>query len=232
VEYEAGETLTWDRFHTVDVMLTWMRRWAEQYPHIMELQEVGRSFEGRPIYQANLTNRDTGPHTSKPAAMFDGGHHSGEVTPSESVFYLLHHLLTNYGTDPEVTRLLDTRAIYLRPQTNPDGSNLYHHTAQRNRSTVRPFDQDGDGLVDANPPVDLDDDGVIRQMRWYVGPGNGNFVRDTVQDPRGRYMRRTLQGRGTGGWRPRGSTTWERGATAPTGSGGWTSIGTSWRTGA
>lgn len=199
VEYEAGETLTWDRFHTVDVMVTWMRRWAEEYPHIMELQEVGRSFEGRPIYQANLTNRATGPHTSKPAAMFDGGHHSGEVTPSESVFYLLYHLLRNYGTDPEITRLLDTRAIYLRPQTNPDGSNLYHHTAQRNRSTVRPFDQDGDGLVDANPPVDLDGDGVIRQMRWYVGEGNGNFVRDTVQDPRGRYMRRTLQGQGD--WR-------------------------------
>jgi hypothetical protein len=192
VEYEAGDRLTWDRFHTVDVMYTWMYRWAEEYPHIMELQEVGRSFEGRPILQANLTNRSTGPHTSKPAAMFDGGHHSGEVTPSESVFYLLHHLLTHYGSDPQVTHLLDTRAIYLRPQTNPDGSNLYHHTVQRNRSTVRPFDEDGDGLVDANPAGDLDGDGAIRQMRWRVGPGEGNFVIDD-RDPMGRAMRRMIE---------------------------------------
>jgi hypothetical protein len=198
VEYEAGETLTWDRFHTVDVMYEWMRRWAEQYPEIMELQEVGRSFEGRPIYQANLTNRATGPHSSKPAAMFDGGHHAGEVTPSESVFYLMHHLLTRYGSDPEVTRLLDTRAIYLRPQTNPDGSNLYHHTAQRNRSTVRPYDEDADGLVDSNPPVDLTGDGVIRQMRWQVGAGEGNYVRDD-RDPSGRLMRQVPQGQGD--WR-------------------------------
>lgn len=198
VEYEAGETLTWDRFHTVDVMYEWMHRWAEAYPEIMELQEVGRSFEGRPIYQANLTNRATGRHSEKPAALFDGGHHAGEITPSESVFYLMRYLLTRYGSDPEVTDLLDTRAVYLRPQTNPDGSNLYLHTAQRNRSTVRPFDQDRDGLVDANPPVDLTGDGVIRQMRWRVGPGEGSHVIDD-RDPDGRLMRRV--GEGEGDWR-------------------------------
>jgi hypothetical protein len=110
----------------------------------------------------------------------------------------MHHLLTHYGSDAEVTRLLDTRAIYLRPQTNPDGSNLYHHTAQRNRSTVRPYDEDGDGLVDANPPTDLDDDGAIRQMRWRVGSGEGDHVLDE-RDPTGRLMRRVLDG--DGDWR-------------------------------
>jgi hypothetical protein len=198
VEYEAGETLSFDRYHTVDVMYTWMQRWAERYPEIMDLYEVGRSFEGRPILQVTITNKATGKHTAKPAAMFDGGHHSGEVTPSESVLFLMKHLLENYGRDPAVTRLVDTRTIYLRPQTNPDGSNLYLHTAQRNRSTVRPFDQDGDGLVDANPPVDLTGDGVIRQMRWHVGPGEGNHVVDE-RDPEGRIMRRVMPGQGD--WR-------------------------------
>jgi hypothetical protein len=198
VEYEAGDAVTFDRYHTADVMYTWMHRWAERYPEIMDLYEVGRSFEGRPILQVTLTNKATGAHTDKPAAMFDGGHHSGEVTPSESVFYLMKHLLENYGSDPEVTHLLDTRTIYLRPQTNPDGSNLYLHTAQRNRSSVRPFDQDGDGLLDANPPVDLTGDGVIRQMRWHVGPGEGSYVVDE-RDPERRVMRRVLQG--DGDWR-------------------------------
>ncbi len=198
VEYEAGDVLTWDRFHTADVMYTWMHRWAEQYPDILEVQEVGRSFEGRPILQATVTNKATGAHFEKPAAMFDGGHHAGEVTPSESVFYLMYYLLTNYGSDAEVTELVDTRAIYLRPQTNPDGSNLYHHTAQRNRSTVRPYDEDGDGLVDANPAGDLDGDGAIRQMRWRVGPGEGNYVVDD-RDPLGQAMRRVLDGEGD--WR-------------------------------
>jgi hypothetical protein len=198
VEYEAGDALTFDRYHTVDVMNTWLFRWAERHPDIMDVYEVGRSFEGRPIYQVTITNKKTGRHTDKPAAYFDGGRHAGEITPSESVLWMLKHLLESYGSDERITRLIDTKTIYLRPQANPDGSNLYLHTAQRNRSTVRPYDQDGDGLVDANPPVDLTGDGVIRTMRWKVDPGEGNFVIDD-RDPSGRLMRRVRDGEGD--WR-------------------------------
>ncbi len=196
--YEPPSELTFDCYHTVDVMYHFMFRWAEEYPDIMEIYEVGRSFEGRPIYQVTLTNKATGAHTDKPAAYFDGGRHAGEITPSESVFWLLKHLVEGYGSDPEVTQLLDTSTIYLRPQANPDGSNLYLHTAQRNRSSVRPVDQDGNGLLDANPPVDLDGDGTIRLMRWYVGDGNGNARLDP-RDDSGRLMERVPMGEGD--WR-------------------------------
>src|SRR5690606_2184324 len=100
VEYEAGDVLTFDRYHTVDVMYTWLRRWAEQYPDIVELYEVGTSYEGRPILQMTITNRSTGPKEDKPAAYFEGGRHSGEITSSESVLWLAKHLLDNYGSDP------------------------------------------------------------------------------------------------------------------------------------
>jgi hypothetical protein len=196
--YEPGEELSFDCYNTVDVMYHWLFRWAEEHPEILEVYEVGRSFEGRPIYQATITNRATGSHTDKPAAYFDGGRHAGEITPSESVLWLMKHLLENYGNDPDITRLIDTKAIYLRPQANPDGSNLYLHTAQRNRSSVRPVDQDGNGLLDANPPVDLDGDGTVRLMRWHVGEGNGNAVVDD-RDDSGRLMRRVPMGQGD--WR-------------------------------
>jgi hypothetical protein len=84
VQYEAGDVLAFDHYHTVDVMYAWLRRWAEQYPDIVELYEVGRSFEGRPILQMTLTNKATGPKEEKPAAFFEGGRHSGEITSSES----------------------------------------------------------------------------------------------------------------------------------------------------
>jgi hypothetical protein len=194
VEYEAGDVLTWDRYHTVDVMYTWLKRWAERHPAIVELYEIGRSFEGRPILQLTLTNKATGPATEKPAAYFEGGRHSGEITSSESVLWLAQHLIEGYGRDPEITRLLDTKAIYLRPQNNPDGSNLYLHTAQTNRSSVRPVDQDGDGLFDEDPPNDLDGDGVIYQMRWR--PANASEATMVVdeRDPSGRLMRQARPG--------------------------------------
>ena len=37
VEYEAGEELTFDTYHTTNVMYAWYERWAEQYPDIVDL---------------------------------------------------------------------------------------------------------------------------------------------------------------------------------------------------
>ncbi|MDT8342534.1 MAG: M14 family zinc carboxypeptidase, partial [Longimicrobiales bacterium] len=179
VEYEAGETLTFDRYHTVDVMYTWLERWAEWYPDLVELYQVGTSLEGRPILQVTLTNKATGPATDKPAAFFEGGRHSGEITSSESVLWLIQHLVEGYGRDGEITDLLDRAAIHLKPQNNPDGSNLYLHTAQTNRSSVRPIDNDGDGLLDEDPANDLDGDGLPDSLDGLLdvdGDGVPNFL--------------------------------------------------------
>jgi hypothetical protein len=194
VEYIAGKTLTWDKYHTVDVAYTWIKRWAEKYPDLIDLYEVGFGFEGRPILQLTVTNKKTGKDTDKPAAFFEGGRHSGEVTSTESVLWLLHYLLTQYGTNPEITKLLDTKAIYIRPDNNPDGSNLYLNTAQINRSTVRPADNDNDGLLDEDPGEDLDGDGVLYSMRW-VDLEKGTLIPDP-RDPSGRLMKSVPKGKG------------------------------------
>jgi hypothetical protein len=186
VEYEPGEKLTFDKFHTADVVYTWMVRYAERYPDLVDIYEVARSFEGRPIIQMTITNKKTGRDTDKPSAFFEGNRHSGEVTSTESVMWLMQHLLESYGKDQDITRIVDTKTIYLRPVNNPDGHNLYMHTAQSNRSTVRPYDNDGDELLDEDGPDDIDGDGVILQMRWR-DTINGTFIVDPA-DKSGRLM--------------------------------------------
>ncbi len=194
VQYEAGESLDFSLYHSAGVIYTWLERWAEKYPEIVDLYEVGQSYEGRPIFQITITNKATGKHTDKPAAFFEGGRHSGEVSGCESVLWLANYLLVNYGTDPDVTRLVDTRTIYLRPINNPDGHELYMNTAQSNRSTVRPFDNDGDGLLDEDSPDDLDGDGIILTMRW-KDEKRGNLI-PHPNDSTGRIMQRVPAGQG------------------------------------
>lgn len=194
VQYEAGESLDFSLYHSAAVIYTWLERWAEKYPEIVDLYEVGQSYEGRPIFQITITNKATGKHTDKPAAFFEGGRHSGEVSGCESVLWLANYLLVNYGTDPDVTRLVDTKAIYLRPINNPDGHELYMNTAQSNRSTVRPFDNDGDGLLDEDSPDDLDGDGIILTMRW-KDEKRGNLI-PHPKDSTGRIMQRVPAGQG------------------------------------
>jgi hypothetical protein len=182
-------------YHTYTEMVWWFKKWAAEYPDLVDLYVAAKSFGGRDIYQLTVTNKKTGKDTEKPAMFIDANRHSGEVTAAESAFWMLHHMLTRYGSDPEITRLLDHFAFYFRPKNNPDGSLLYLETAQTLRSTVRPYDNDGDGLLDEDPADDLDGDGHIRQMRIKVEKGKGRFKIDP-RDPKGRLMTFAQKGDG------------------------------------
>jgi hypothetical protein len=182
-------------YHTYDEVTAILRKWAADYPNLVEFYSVGRSFEGREIWQITITNKTTGKDTDKPAMFIEGNRHSGEVTAAEAALWFAWHILTNYGNDPALTRLVDTKALYVKPKNDPDGSSLYLNTAQSNRSTVRPYDDDRDGLLDEDAPDDLDGDGFILQMRKKVEPGKGTMMIDP-KDPSGRLMVRAPAGQG------------------------------------
>ncbi|MFC1564181.1 M14 family metallopeptidase [candidate division KSB1 bacterium] len=182
-------------YHTAAEVNYFLKKWSEEYPDLLDLYVGGISYEGREIMQVTLTNKKTGRDTDKPSMFVDANRHAGEVTAAESAFWMLHHMLTNYGRDTEITRLVDNFTFYFRIQNNPDGSELYLNTAQTLRSTVRPYDNDRDGLLDEDPMEDLDGDGFVRQMRIKVPKGEGAYVIDE-RDPKGRLMKRAPRGEG------------------------------------
>jgi hypothetical protein len=192
---KAAGQVDFSHFHTYEETVALMQAWAKQYPDLIDLYSAGRSFEGRELWQFTITNRKTGAGTDKPALFIEGGRHAGEISGIEATLYFIDQVLTRYGKDPAITRLVDTKALYARPHNNPDGASLYHLTAQTLRSSVRPYDNDEDGLVDEDPGDDLDGDGHIRQIRRMVGKGKGGFIKDP-KDPKGRAMRRVADGEG------------------------------------
>jgi hypothetical protein len=189
----AGQ-MDFRHYHKYDEINAFLNQWTKDYPNLVDLYSVGKSFEGRDIWQITITNKATGKDTDKPAMFLEGNRHSGEVTGAESALWFAWYLLTNYGKDPETTKLIDTKTFYIKIKNNPDGSELYLNTAQSNRSTVRPYDDDGDGLLDEDPPEDLDGDGYILQMRKKVEPGKGMMMIDPA-DKSGRLMIRSAEGK-------------------------------------
>jgi len=190
----AGE-MDFLHYHTYDEVTAFMRQWAAAYPNLVDLYSVGKSFEGRDIWQITITNKATGKDTDKPAMFIEGNRHSGEVTAAEAALWFAWHILSGYGQDAALTKLVDTKAIYVRVKNNPDGSEMYLQTAQSNRSTVRPYDDDRDNLLDEDPPEDLDGDGFILQVRKKVEAGKGTMTIDPA-DPSGRLMIRAPAGKG------------------------------------
>jgi hypothetical protein len=159
-----------------DEVISILKGWAAKYPGLVDVYTVGKTYEGRDIWQMTITNKSTGAAESKPAMYVAGNIHSEEVTACVAALDFANALLTGYGTDPEIAVLVDTRAFYVKPTENPDGSELFLTTAQANRSSVHRYDDDGDGLADEDPPEDLNGDGLITHMLQYVGPGKGDTV--------------------------------------------------------
>jgi hypothetical protein len=200
VDYPETHPLVWSEFDKVHYpkyaeIIMIMNNWAAKWPDLVDVYTAGESFEGVSIWQMTLTNKKTGVAESKPAMFVGANRHSGEVTTRPAALEFAWRLLSGYGADPEITFLMDNFAYYVRPVENPDGSEMYLNTAQTNRSTVRPYDDDGDGLFDEDPGDDLDGDGFIRQMRQFVGKGNGDYAIDP-NDSSGRLMVRVGAGRG------------------------------------
>jgi hypothetical protein len=176
--------IAWNRYYTHAEFTAHMRAIAQAYPDLVRLERIGESRRGREMLVAVVTSPSTGPDTSKPAMWIDGNVHGNEIQAGEAVMYTLWYLTKAYGVNAEITRLLDAYSFYLLPSVNPDGRERWFeepHTPHSSRHSLRPVDDDRDGLFDEDPPDDLDGDGHITQM-WIEDPA-GRWERDR-HDPR------------------------------------------------
>lgn len=155
-----------DRYYRYDDLSRLLRAYADEYPQLVTLESIGRSYEGRDIWLLTVTASATGPASDKPALWADGNIHASEVSPSSACLHLINHLVTKYGSDADVTRALDTRAFYICPRVNPDGAEwALADKPKIIRSSTRPYPYDEDplgGLVQE----DVDGDGRMLQMRF------------------------------------------------------------------
>lgn len=162
-----------DLFYRYDELTRLLQDFAEAAPHIVQLRSIGQSHEGRDIWLLVLTSTATGPDEDKPAFWVDGNIHAAELTACTACLYWLHQLVSGYGEDREVTRLLDTRVVYLCPRLNPDGAELALADKPRHiRSSVRPYPYDEEP-VDGLTIEDVDGDGRVLTMR--VPDPHGGF---------------------------------------------------------
>ena len=78
----AGE-VDFKHYHTYEEATALLRMWTARYPNLVQLYSVGRSLEGREIWQITITNQRTGKATDKPAFFLEGGRHAGEQAPGQ-----------------------------------------------------------------------------------------------------------------------------------------------------
>ncbi len=193
------------RYHDYDESTALLRSLADRYPRLAKLYSIGTGVIGnRELWCIEIGNQDTGPAESKPGAYFDGNQHASEVTGGEVTLYLAQYLLTRYGSDPDVTRLLDTRVVYIVQRADPDGAEAYMTGRIDWDPATAPgaMDRDGDGRFGEDGPDDIDGDGQILRMRIEDADGDWKaydrepriMVRREVGESHGTFYRVLSEG--------------------------------------
>lgn len=137
-------------YPTAAEVVTFLQQLEATYPRLVQVTQVGASWQGRPILAIRLGNEATGDPDARPALYLDGQHHAREAISAQVVAYFVWVLLNQYGRDPLIAHLLDTRTVFAIPMVNPDGNEIFLDSWQSMRKTANPTasDDDRDGAFD------------------------------------------------------------------------------------
>ena len=169
-----------DTYLSYEEITEQLRQLSREYPSLMSLDSMGKSYEGRNVWVVTVTDERTGPAEDKPAHYIDANHHAGEVTGSMVALYLIRYLLVNYKQNDQVTNLVSRFTHYIVPRISPDGSEKYLTSPHSLRSSVRLWPaqtEQSSGLQ----PEDINGDGKILQMRV---PDQSGGWKISDKDPR------------------------------------------------
>ena len=117
-------------FHTYAEMVQKLDSMRLQHPTLISQKiNIGTSWEGRTIWAVKISdNPDISEASTEAPVYYDAIHHAREPISMEAILYYMYYLLENYGTNPEVTYLVNNREIFFVPIVNPDGYEYNHST--------------------------------------------------------------------------------------------------------
>gem|GEM_PF-3939520 len=113
-----------DHYPTYEVYDTLMRNFERDYPQLCQLEEVATLVSGRKMLALKISNNVELDNTDKPEVLCTATMHGDEGICATTALNFCNYLLSSYGTDNYVSRLLDSIEFWIIPIFNPDG--MYH----------------------------------------------------------------------------------------------------------
>ncbi|MDF3302006.1 M14 family metallopeptidase [Streptomyces tropicalis] len=131
-------------------------RTARTHPGLTKVESIGKTVDGQDILALKLTRN--APRTrdgSRPSVLYLSNQHAREWITPEMTRRLMHYYLDHYGTDPRITRLVDTTEMWFVLSANPDGYDYTFRDAGTRQWRKNLRDVNGDGVISTGDGVDL-----------------------------------------------------------------------------
>ncbi|XP_069671105.1 carboxypeptidase B-like [Periplaneta americana] len=116
--------ISFDQYYRYDDINSYLQELASNYPNLVTLQSIGKSYEGRDMIVIKISSGGSG---SRPAILIDGGIHAREWIAPAMALYIINQLVENNAANSDLTDAVDW---YILPVLNPDGYE-YSFTSDR-----------------------------------------------------------------------------------------------------
>ncbi|MGQ9912813.1 MAG: M14 family metallopeptidase [Thermogutta sp.] len=127
------------------------------------IESLGKTQGDRPIWLMKL---GTGRTENRPALLIVAGADAEQFSSSAVALSLANRLIADAESGGRWKQVLERSTVYLMPVASPDAyAGIWDNPIWERNRNARPWDEDGDGLIDEDGPEDIDGDGKILTMR-------------------------------------------------------------------
>ncbi len=127
-ELQMAESLNdmfaWNVYPTYSIYCEMMQYFAETYPEICKLDTIGSTFSDYKLLAVKISD-NVNEDEAEPEFFLGGQMHGDELIGGMVCLRLIDKLLRDYGTDQEVTNLVDNMEIFINPLSNPEGTYIF-----------------------------------------------------------------------------------------------------------
>ncbi|MHA1673863.1 MAG: M14 family zinc carboxypeptidase [Promethearchaeota archaeon] len=164
-------------FHNYSEIQEKIFKLNQSFPDIIDIEIIGRTFYNRAIYAVHITDESSFEANEKEEMLVISQHHAREQITVENALYLIDQIIftlqnpQNSQNSQNLSNFLwevfKHRILTVIPTLNADGASIIHRYPFQ-RKTLRPYDEDGDGIqdeiIDGNVQIealDMNGDGYI-----------------------------------------------------------------------
>ena len=111
-------------------MLAELDEMVATYPNLITTKAPISTFvtyENRPIYYVRISDNPAQDEAGEPKILYTAIHHAREPMSLMETIFFMWYVLENYGTNDEVTYLVNNTQLFFVPCLNPDGY-VYNQT--------------------------------------------------------------------------------------------------------
>jgi hypothetical protein len=123
IEFECSKNnrSTWDYYPSYPEYVSMMEAFADSFPAICKLHNIGTLSSGRKILIVQISD-SVGVKENEPSFLYTSSMHGDELTGYVLMLRLIDEILHGYGSNAKYTQLINNVDIWINPLANPNGA--------------------------------------------------------------------------------------------------------------